>query len=74
MTGKPFSEEEAASFTRGAAEEDLVNSGLEETMVQAYHEIREHQRRWDAVDLRTASLVDAIQKIALAYKELGIFP
>ncbi len=74
VTGKPFSEEEAASFTRGAAEEDLVNSGLEETMVQAYHEIREHQRRWDAVDLRTASLVDAIQKIARAYKELGIFP
>lgn len=74
-TGKPFTDKERADLAEGADEEDLVNSGLEETMVLAYHELlkcREaHHRK---IDPRTAALVVAIDKIALAYEELGIFP
>lgn len=70
-----FSEEERAKFTRAAGEEDLVNSGLEETMAVAYREIWETWKRLDAdVDLRTAAMVNAIKKVAVTYEELGIFP
>ena len=75
MGGVPFSEEERAKFTRAAGEEDLVNSGLEETMAVAYREVWETRKRLDAdVDLRTAAMVNAIKKVAVTYEELGIFP
>jgi len=75
MTGQKFSPKEAAHLASGPGEEALVNSGLEETMVNAYHEIRATQKRLDhAVDLRTAAFVNAIDKIAVAYESLGIWP
>lgn len=53
----------------------IVNAGLEQTMVNAYREIRERLRRQPALqDLRTAAFATAIDKIARAYGELGIFP
>ncbi len=58
----------------GADEEDLVHSGLEETMVVAYHQIRDIEKSLGIKDLRTASFVTAIKKIAISYQELGIFP
>ena len=68
----PVSERDKVS---GADEEDLVNSGLEETMLLAYTEIREIHRRLDGRgDLRAAALVSAIDKIALTYQDMGIFP
>jgi glutamate dehydrogenase (NAD(P)+) len=74
-TGRRFSEQEARDFTQGATEEDLVNSGMEETMVTAYHTVREAKKRLGTgVDLRTAAFAYAIDKIAIAYSELGIFP
>ena len=78
VTGKTFSTAEVEQLAHGADEEDLVNSGLEETMIIAYHQIRETQKQLKAleekVDFRTASLVIAIHKIAHAYMERGIFP
>jgi glutamate dehydrogenase (NAD(P)+) len=57
----------------GASERDLVNSGLEDTMAEAYRQIRgirvEH-----GIDLRTAAFVSAIDKIARSYADMGIFP
>jgi glutamate dehydrogenase (NAD(P)+) len=74
-TGRSFSDQEIASFAKGAEEIDLVNSGLEETMIEAYHGIRDIFKRHDGkVDLRTASMIDAIDKIALSYSDRGIFP
>lgn len=74
-TGTTFSDQELTTFAQGPDELDLVNSGLEETMVQAYHEIREIKMRHGATcDLRAASMVDAIDKVALAYRDRGIFP
>jgi glutamate dehydrogenase (NAD(P)+) len=74
-TGRQFSEAELAPIVHGADEEDLVRSGLEETMVGAYHEIIETQRQHPKIKkLRTAAFLNAIDKVARAYQELGIFP
>jgi glutamate dehydrogenase (NAD(P)+) len=74
-TGKPVPEADRDLVIHGPNEEDLVNSGLEETMVQAYQQIRSVQLERSAVpDMRTAAFISAIDKIALSYMELGIFP
>ncbi len=74
-TGKQFSLQEESTLTRGAEELDLVNSGLEETMAFAYQQIRNKRAALeDKVDLRTAAMVLAINKVVVAYEELGIFP
>jgi glutamate dehydrogenase (NAD(P)+) len=75
LTAKDFPDAELETAARGASEEDLVNSGLEETMVAAYRQIRELRLQHDRkVDLRTAAFIDAIDKIAATYEEMGIFP
>lgn len=75
LTGREFSETELRHSTEGADEEDLVNSGLEETMVNAYRQINETRKRLGRdVDLRTGALVTAIDKIANDYSQRGIFP
>lgn len=73
--GKSVSMEERQLISRGADEIDLVNSGLEEIMYNAYDNIRGIRMRNPRIeDLRTAAMVDAINKIAISYMELGIFP
>ena len=75
VTGRRFTPAEIERVTQGASEEDLVNSGLEETMIGAYHPIRETwKRHGGAVDLRTAAMIVAIDKVAMSYAQLGIFP
>ncbi len=75
LTGKRLSPEEKAVIAQGAGEVDLVNSGLEETMINAYDNIREVMLTTKGVqDLRTAAFVNAINKIAVSYMQLGIFP
>jgi glutamate dehydrogenase (NAD(P)+) len=70
-----FSDTQIAEYAKGPDEIDLVNSGLEETMIQAWREIRGLQRKHDdRVDLRTAAMVVAIDKIAMTYADRGIFP
>ena len=60
---------------RGADEKDLVYSGLEETMITAYHAMRETYLGTKKIpDLRTAAFVTSIEKIAISYENLGIFP
>lgn len=75
LTGRTVSAEERAIILRGADEIDLVHSGLEETMITATREIMEI---WDndprIPDMRTAAYVNAINKVATSYMELGIFP
>ncbi len=75
VTGRQLSNEEIERITHGASEEDLVNSGLEETMISAYHPIRAiWKREQGKADLRTAAMILAIDKVALSYEQLGIFP
>jgi glutamate dehydrogenase (NAD(P)+) len=73
ITGKAFDPSVFASLASGPGEADLVNSGLEDTMVTAYHEMREKKLQ-HKVDLRSATYLIAIEKIARAYLERGIFP
>ncbi len=75
MTGKKVSNKEREFLTRGADEVDLVRSGLEETMIEAYRQIRETYKRKKKVnDLRTAAFITAINKVASDYMALGVFP
>jgi glutamate dehydrogenase (NAD(P)+) len=74
-TDRQFPDEEALFLTTGAAEADLVDSGLEDTMCQSYQEIRELRAQYgDRADLRTAAFICAIDKIVASYSNLGIFP
>jgi len=73
LTGRHFSEDDRDRASEAAGEEELVNSGLEETMLAAYVELRKIQRD-RKVDLRTAAFINAIGKVAMAYTERGIFP
>lgn len=74
-TGKSVTDRERTLVARGAEEIDLVRSGLEETMITAYQQVREIMNRKRKVeDLRTASFVSAINKISSDYLSLGIFP
>jgi glutamate dehydrogenase (NAD(P)+) len=74
-TGHRFGEEERRTIVHGADEIDLVNSGLEETMIGAYHQIHEIWKSDRRVpDLRTAAFLSAVRKVATSYLELGVFP
>ena len=74
-TGKTFTDAERAALAEAPDELGIVNSSLEETMVTAHQEIRDTLQRRPAVeDLRTAAFVTAINKVARAYVEMGIFP
>lgn len=74
-TGRKFSMEERDTFARGADEKTLVNSGLEDTMIMSYNQIRDGMKRNPKIpNLRMACYVNAIDKIANSYLELGVFP
>ncbi len=75
LTGKKVDVREKDIITRGAEEVDLVRSGLEETMITAYQQIRAvWLSKPDIKDMRTAAFVCALQKIGSDYENLGIFP
>ncbi|MFQ5569967.1 MAG: Glu/Leu/Phe/Val dehydrogenase [Rhodothermales bacterium] len=77
LTGQHFAQERFSQVVSdvafGASEEDLVNSGLEDTMVSAYNEVREHSKQHNT-DLRTGAFISAINKVARSYLQMGIFP
>lgn len=74
-TKKKVSDRDRAVLTHGPDEIDLVRSGLEETMITAYHTIREQWLRDPRIeDMRTAGFVVAINKVGSDYMNLGIFP
>jgi glutamate dehydrogenase (NAD(P)+) len=75
LTGKTVSDAEKKVIVHGADEQELVHSGLEETMITATREIMELWHSNPAIpDMRTAAYVNAINKVATSYTELGIFP
>jgi glutamate dehydrogenase (NAD(P)+) len=75
LTGKTVPKSRIDSLIHGADEIDLVNSGLEDTMINAYRDIREFKkRRKNVEDLRTAAFAVSINKIRNSYYAMGIFP
>jgi len=75
LTGKKVTDIERTQILHGPDEVDLVYSGLEDTMIGSYHEIREALLSLNGnVDMRTAAFTVAINKVGVSYEELGIFP
>jgi glutamate dehydrogenase (NAD(P)+) len=75
ITGTSLTPLQRTTIIKGATELELVNSGLEDTMIRSYHEIREIFKGESKIDtLRTAALVGSINKIAVSYQNLGIWP
>ena len=69
-----ISNEFKTQYLRGAGELELVRSGLDDTMRNAYQQITENwKRNKDIEDLRTSAYVLAIQKIADSYRAQGIY-
>lgn len=74
-SGTKVTDDSIHLINRGADERDLVYSGLEETMINAYDYIRNRMRETEGInDLRTAAFVEAIDKVAISYQNLGIWP
>ncbi len=74
VTGSKVSDNLRNSITRGADELDLVRSGLDDTMRMSYQQIRSTLENTENVhDLRTASYVTSIRKIARSYVDVGVF-
>lgn len=68
----PF--KQRTQLIKGAGEFELVDSGLEGVMVNAYHEINEIRKEKEVGDLRTAAFINSLDKIAVCYMKLGVFP
>jgi glutamate dehydrogenase (NAD(P)+) len=75
LSGKRVSDSNREFIMHGPEEQDLVHSGLEETMISATREIMDiWNSNPEIPDMRTAAYVSAINKVATSYLELGIFP
>src|SRR5690606_22301826 len=75
ITGGSLTELQRKVIVKGPSEEELVNSGLEDTMIRSYNEIREIYLSHPKINnLRTAALVSSINKIAVSYQNMGIWP
>lgn len=74
-TGRTLTDIQRKMLDRGADELDLVYSGLEETMINSYDQIRATLMENKKIgNLRTAAFVTALRKVATSYQTLGIFP
>lgn len=74
-TGVTLDAVQRKMIIKGASELELVNSGLEDTMIRSYHEIREVKMNNPKIhDLRTAAFVSSIDKVAVSYMNMGIWP
>ena len=71
---KKFDDKELSRLRVGLSEEEIVRSGLEETMISSFHSILEIQRKNANTNLRTAAMACAIEKVAVSYEARGLFP
>ena len=73
ITGKKFSKNVRFNITEGPKEIDLVRSGLDDTMREAYIVISS-KRKSDPriIDLRTAAMITALEKITQSYLSSGL--
>ena len=72
-SGRPVPDELKAPLLRGVDELDLVQSGLEDTMREAYGAMRETMRGSEAIeDLRTAAFAVGLEKVVRSYRQMGL--
>ncbi len=73
MTGQAFPADSLDDFVMGSREVDLIRSGLDEMMRAGYARITNLMaNKHEVSDYRTAAYVIAIQRVADAYKAVGI--
>ncbi len=74
VTGQQVPAGVQAKMKNGASEEDLVRSGLDDSMRQAFDGMLETRADVEKItDLRTAAYVNAIRKIARSYLDIGVY-
>ena len=72
MTGKEMPEKFKEKFIEGANEIDLVRSGLDDMMREAYQKVRHSMIKNDIPNLRTAAYKLALDRIATSYDSIGL--
>ena len=73
LTGKNFPEKEKSAALTGDSEINLVRSGLEDTMREAYNDISNEWNSNPSIpDLRTAAMILAIKRIKMSYDSIGL--
>jgi len=72
MTGKEMPEKFKEQFIEGANEVDLVRSGLDDMMREAYQKVRQSMIENDIPNLRTAAYKVALDRIAISYDSIGL--
>ncbi|MBT6661760.1 MAG: glutamate dehydrogenase, partial [Nitrospina sp.] len=75
QSGKKLSEKLISEIGKGPNELDLVRSGLDDTMRNAFQAIRE--RYWKEKKIksyRTSAMSISIEKIYDRYRTMGVYP
>lgn len=72
LTGKQIPSNIKDDILRGGDELSMVRSGLDDTMRDAYNEVREAAMRHSIDDYRTAALVVSLEKIAYTHTRMGM--
>jgi glutamate dehydrogenase (NAD(P)+) len=73
-TGAPLPEKIKESLIHGADELDLVHSGLDDAMRQAFQNMVETRDNHPEIeDYRVAAYVIALKKLAAAYLDIGVY-
>jgi glutamate dehydrogenase (NAD(P)+) len=73
--GHKIPTELAEKLCHGPNELDLVRSGLDDTMRDAFQQIRDRYWSHDKIEsYRIAAMAIAIEKIALSYQDRGVYP
>lgn len=73
-SGHKLSVAQKKGIVKGASEMDLVLSGLEEAMITSYESLIRTKKDFNIPDLRTTAFVNSLNKIAISYIDLGVFP
>lgn len=74
LTDRPLDPIERDALLAGPTERSLVHAALEQTMIHAFAQIAHRHLNQPTPDLRSAAMAIAIEKIAVTYEHLGIFP
>lgn len=73
--GHTVSEDITNQLKQGASELELVRSGLDDSMREAFQQMRELYWANDKIhSYRIAAMALAIEKIAVSYREMGVYP
>jgi glutamate dehydrogenase (NAD(P)+) len=72
MTGKEMPEKFKEQFIEGANEIDLVRSGLDGMVREAYQKVRQSMIENNIPNLRTAAYKVALDRIAISYNSIGL--